>query len=89
MCYSNMGSFFNPPPSDFHFIRSRYRVDDDRIIFNSSRPEVGVWFHPGQEQLRGYNTWYVFGYADRPAAFGMNQLVFLRMEEWWGRYDRP
>ena len=88
MCFSNMGSFFNPPPSDFHYIQYHYPVDDDSIIFESSRPPVRVWFHPGQEQLYGYNTCYVFRYAARPAGFGV-QLMFLRMEEWWGRYHRP
>ena len=87
MCFSNMGSFFNPPPSDFHYIQYHYPVDDDSIIFES-RPPVRVWFHPGQEQLRGYNTWYVFKYAARPTGGGVH-LMFLRMEEWWGRYHRP
>ena len=88
MCFSNMGSFFNPPPSDFHYIQYHYPRDDGSSVFESARPPVRVWFHPGQEQLRGYNTWYVFRYAARPAGFGVH-LMFLRMEEWWGRYHRP
>ena len=87
MCIYNMGSFFNPPPSDFHYIQYHYPVDDDSIIFESSRPPVRVWFHPGQEQLYGYNTWYIFSYA--AAGENFRGLRFLRMEEWWGRYHRP
>ena len=88
MCFSNMGSFFNPPPSDFHYIQYHYPRDDGSSVFESARPPVRVWFHPGQEQLRGYNTWYVFRYAARPTGGGVH-LMFLRMEELWGRYHRP
>ena len=88
MCFSNMGSFFNPPPSDFHYIQHDYTVDDDDIFILEHHQPARAWFHPGQEQLYGYNTWYVFRYAARPAGFGV-QLMFLRIEEWWGRYHRP
>ena len=88
MCFSNMGSFFNPPPSDFHYIQHDYTVDDDDILIFEDHQPIRAWLHPGQEQLYGYNTWYVFSYTARPTGVGVH-LMFLRMEEWWGRYDRP
>ena len=88
MCFSNMGSFFNPPPSDFHYIQHDYTVDDDDILIFEDHQPIRAWLHPGQEQLYGYNTWYVFSYTARPTGAHVG-LMFLRMEEWWGRYHRP
>ena len=90
MCISNMGSFFHPPPEYFHYIHEySLRVDRDSIVFETRAP-VRVWFHPGQEQLDGDNTWYVFSYADAAdgfrAPYAGVELRFLRVEEWWGRY---
>ena len=82
-----MGSFFNPPPSDFHYIQHDYTVDDDDILIFEDHQPIRAWLHPGREQLYGYNTWYIFSYA--AAGENFRGLRFLRMEEWWGRYDRP
>ena len=83
---SNMGSFFKPPPSDIQYIQQHFSINRGDIFLLEHRPPVRAWFHPGQDQLYGYNTWYIFSYA----AAGENfvGLRFLRIEEWWGRYSR-